>query len=233
VGKRFRGLEVSEPDWCQIPGTVPAHGDYFVLVAGYPARPRSQILWEGPATRWALSVLETRPGGHAERPKRKAPLVAGLELRRRGLAYPASLRSISSSLMRVQIGGHAFGYTVLVSFSSADCAREEGAYVAGPHDEPRSGSNNSERESASGRSTNYESGHLIRVFRDIGRIFSLLFLLNHPSPIGHPLRGRVQKRKRNMVSSKAKNGFNCVSCGTHGGGQAGGMSIRQHENPAV
>src|SRR5262245_31959768 len=50
----------------------------------------------------------------------------------------------------------------------------------------RNGSNKSEREPTSGRSINYASGHLIRVFRDIGRIFSLLFLLSHPSPIGHP-----------------------------------------------
>src|SRR5499426_3029808 len=57
---------------------------------------------------------------------------------------------------------------------------------ASSHDQPRSGPNNSERESTSGRSTNYGSGHLIRVFRDIGRIFSLLFLLSHPSPIGDP-----------------------------------------------
>jgi hypothetical protein len=166
-------------------------------------------------------------------PEKKSPARRGAGVKEARVGLSRLLRSISSSLMRVQIGGHAFGYTVLVSFSSADCAREEGACVAAAHDEPRSGSNNSERESTSGRSTNYESGHLIRVFRDIGRIFSLLFLLSHPSPIGHPLRGRVQNRKRNMVSSKAKNGFNCVSCGTHGGGQAGGVSIRQHENPAV
>src|SRR5215471_3937628 len=82
---------------------------------------------------------------------------------------------------------------------------------ASSHDQPRSGPNNSERESTCGRSTNYGSGRLIQVFRDIGRIFSLLFLLSHPSPIGHPTRGKVQKRKRNMVSSKAKNGFNRVS----------------------
>jgi len=95
-----------------------------------------------------------------------------------------------------------------------------GVRVAPARDEPRTGSNNSERESTSGRSTNYGSGHLIRVFRDIGRIFSLPFLLAYPSPIGHPQRGRVQKRKRNMVSPRAKNGFNCVSCGTHRGGRA-------------
>jgi len=47
----------------------------------------------------------------------------------------------------------------------------------------RNGSNKSAREATSGRSTNYGSGHLIRVFRDIGRIFSLLFLLSHPSPL--------------------------------------------------
>jgi len=52
--------------------------------------------------------------------------------------------------------------------------------------ELRNGSNKSEREPTSDRSTNYGSGHLIRVFRDIGRIFSLLFLLSHPSPIGDP-----------------------------------------------
>jgi hypothetical protein len=54
--------------------------------------------------------------------------------------------------------------------------------------ELRNGSNKSEREPTSDPSTNYGSGHLIRVFRDIGRIFSLLFLLSHPSPIGHLLR---------------------------------------------
>src|SRR6516164_8204500 len=47
--------------------------------------------------------------------------------------------------------------------------------VAPPHEEPRSGSSSSAHESTSGRSTNYGSGHLIRVFLDIGRIFSLLF----------------------------------------------------------
>src|SRR5215813_12407930 len=45
--------------------------------------------------------------------------------------------------------------------------------VAPPHEEPRSGSSSSVHESTSGRSTNYGSGHLIRVFRDIGRIFSV------------------------------------------------------------
>jgi hypothetical protein len=55
-----------------------------------------------------------------------------------------------------------------------------GVRVAPARDEPRTGSNNSERESTSGRSTNYGSGHLIRVFREIGRIFSLPFFLAHP-----------------------------------------------------
>src|SRR6266545_346967 len=67
-------------------------------------------------------------------------------------------------------------------------AREErcvpatfGVRVAPAHDEPRKGSNKSERGPTSGRSINCGSGHLIQVFRDIGRIFSLLFFLSHPS----------------------------------------------------
>ena len=56
--------------------------------------------------------------------------------------------------------------------------------VAPVRKELRNGSSKSERESTSGRSTNYASGHLIRVFRDIGRIFSLLFLLSHPGAAG-------------------------------------------------
>ena len=64
------------------------------------------------------------------------------------------------------------------SFSSEDYCGEKcvpamfGVGVAPAHEEPRSGSNNSAHESTSGHSTNYGSGHLIRVFRDIGRIFS-------------------------------------------------------------
>ena len=63
-------------------------------------------------------------------------------------------------------------------FSSADyCERGKcvpavfGVGVA-PDEEPGSGSSSSARESTSGRSTNYGRGHLIRVFRDIGRIVS-------------------------------------------------------------
>ena len=51
------------------------------------------------------------------------------------------------------------------------------------HEEPRSGSNNSEHESTSGHPTNFGSGRLIRVFRDIGRILSLL-LPSRP-PVAH------------------------------------------------
>jgi hypothetical protein len=106
-----------------------------------------------------------------------------------------------------------------------------GVRVAPAHEEPRSGLNNSEHESTSGRSTNHGSGHLIRVFRDIGRIFSLLFLLSHPSHVGHPLRKRVQKRKTEYGFVEGKNGFNCVSCGTHRGGRAERRVLRQNENP--
>src|SRR5262249_42735834 len=47
--------------------------------------------------------------------------------------------------------------------------------VAPAHEEPRSRLSNSARESTSGRPTNYGRGHLIRVFRDIGHIFSSLY----------------------------------------------------------
>jgi hypothetical protein len=148
------------------------------------------------------------------------------------------LSRLSQSVPADAHSNRAFGYIVSVSFSSGDCCEVGrcvpaifGVRVAPARDEPRTGSSNSERESTTGRSTNYGSGHLIRVFRDIGRIFSLLFLLAHPSPIGHPLRARVQRRKRNMVSPRAKNGFNCVSCGTHRGGRAGGVSFGKTRTP--
>jgi hypothetical protein len=89
-----------------------------------------------------------------------------------------------------------------------------GVRVAPAHDEPRRGPNNSERESTSGRSTDYGSGHLIRVFRDIGRMFSLLFSLSQPSPVGHQPIARVQSRKTEYGFVEGKNGFICVSCGT-------------------
>jgi hypothetical protein len=58
-----------------------------------------------------------------------------------------------------------------------------GVRAAPAHEGPRNGSNNSGREPTSGHSTNYGSGHLIRVFRDIGRIFSLR-LPSRP-PVAH------------------------------------------------
>src|SRR5215471_10536471 len=47
--------------------------------------------------------------------------------------------------------------------------------IAPAHEGPRNESNNNAHEPTSGRSTRYGSGHLIRVFRDIGRIFSSLY----------------------------------------------------------
>jgi hypothetical protein len=104
--------------------------------------------------------------------------------------------------------------------------------VAPPH-EPRSGSSSSAHESTSGRSTNYGSGHLIQVFRDIARIFSLPFLLSHPVAHWSPAERTGSKAGRKMVSSKAKSGFNCVSCGTHRRvDEVGGVSFAKNENPA-
>jgi hypothetical protein len=50
------------------------------------------------------------------------------------------------------------------------------------------------------------------------------FSFSAPSPIGHLLRSGVQSRSRNMVSSEAKNGFNCVSCGTFRAGARRGRA---------
>jgi hypothetical protein len=79
-----------------------------------------------------------------------------------------------------------------------------GVRVAPAHDEPRSGSNSSERESTSGRSTNSGSAHLIRVFHDIGRIVSLLFLLTTRRPLVTQGEGGFRSGRRNMVSSEQK-----------------------------
>jgi hypothetical protein len=50
-----------------------------------------------------------------------------------------------------------------------------GRRIAPSHEGPRNESNNNAHEPTSGRSTRYGSGHLIRVFRDIGHIFSSLY----------------------------------------------------------
>src|SRR5215467_10060455 len=50
-----------------------------------------------------------------------------------------------------------------------------GRHIAPAHEGPRNESNNKAHEPTSGRSTRYGSGHLIRVFRDIGHIFASLY----------------------------------------------------------
>jgi len=50
-----------------------------------------------------------------------------------------------------------------------------GRRIAPAHEGPRNESNNKAHEPTSDRSTHCGSGHLIRVFRDIGHIFSLLY----------------------------------------------------------
>jgi len=97
---------------------------------------------------------------------------AGLELRGRGLAYPALFGRFSFET-------NVFGYTPFGSDSSFSPADERGRCVpamfgvgVAPDEEPRSGSSSSAHESTSGRSTNHGHGDLIRVFRGIGRIVS-------------------------------------------------------------
>ena len=57
--------------------------------------------------------------------------------------------------------------------------------IAPVREELRNASNKSEHEPTSNRSTNYGNGHLIRVFRDIGRIFSSLLLYLGASDTRH------------------------------------------------
>jgi len=170
-----------------------------------------------------MAITKTRFSGRvdlgsvAKHGRRKAPLWAGLKLRGRGLAYPASLSvcpAEASSNRR-----HALQH--LISFRSAECCERGrcvpaivGVRVALAHDELRIVQNNSERESTSGRSTDCGTGHLIRAFHDIGRMFSLLFPLSHPSPVGHQPRRRVQNRTTEYGFLEGKNGFICVSWGT-------------------
>src|SRR3954470_9283336 len=77
----------------------------------------------------------------------------------------------------------------VLRWSRIDPAREE----------LRNASNKNEHEPTSDRFTNYANGHLIRVFRDIGRIFSCLLplpgALRHPSPVRHPLQRYCSKLK--------------------------------------
>jgi hypothetical protein len=108
-----------------------------------------------------------------------------------------------------------------------------GVRVAPARDEPRTGSNNSERESTSGRSTNYGSGHLIRVFRDIGRIFSLPFLLAHPSPIGAPAESEGSKTETEYGFVQGKKWFQLCFVRNSPRWPGRRRVIRQNENPAV
>src|SRR5262249_59113284 len=63
------------------------------------------------------------------------------------------------------------------TFSPSTARRGDwrGRRIAPAHEGPRNESNNKAHEPTSGRSTHYGSGHLIRVFRDIGHIFSSLY----------------------------------------------------------
>jgi hypothetical protein len=161
---------------------------------------------------------------------KKSPAHRGAGVRGEGWPIPPPWVD-KLGLTRVQIRWPCLWLSFLVYSALADC-RERGrrvsatfgVRVAPAHDEPRSGPNNSKRVSTSGRSTKYGSGHLIRVFRDIGRIFSLLFPFQHPSAVGHPLRLRVQKRKTQYGFVEGQNGLNSVSCGTR-------RAFRQNETP--
>jgi hypothetical protein len=71
--------------------------------------------------------------------------------------------------------------------------------MAPAHDEPRNGLN-----TTSGRSTNSGSAHLIRVFRDIGRTVSLLFLHTTRRPLVTQIDKGFRSGRQNIVSSEQK-----------------------------
>jgi hypothetical protein len=141
-------------------------------------------------------------------------------------------------------GGRAFGWRLWlhrsVSFSSGDCCEIGrcapaifGVRVAPARDEPRTGSNNSEHEATSGRSTNYGSGHLIRVFRDIGRIFSLPFLLAHPVAHWSPAEREGSKTETEYGFAQGKKWFQLCFVRNSPRWPSRPRVIRQNENPAV
>ena len=104
---------------------------------------------------------------------------------------------------------------------------------ASSHDQPRSGPNNSERESTSGRSTNYGSGRLIQVFRDIGRIFSLLFLLSHPVAHWSPDKREGSKAQTQYGFVEGKKWFqSCFVWNSPTVDEPDGVSFAKNENPA-
>ena len=86
---------------------------------------------------------------------------------------------------------------------------------------------------------NYGSGHLIRVFRDIGRIFSLLFLPKPSMAHWSSADREGSKRKMEYGSSQTKSGKPCRSPATRKGRQTGdaridqqldAKSVRQHHH---
>jgi hypothetical protein len=158
-----------------------------------------------PSPIW-VSWTSTRPLRSA--PKRKAPLIAGLGSGGEGWPIPSPW-SVSSCWRAFTSA--TTGYAVLVLFNSADCYERGrcvsaivGVRVAPAHDEPRNELNSTERESTSGRSTNSGSAHLIRVFHDIGRTVSLLFLLTTRRPFVTQVEKGFKSGRQNMVSSEQK-----------------------------
>src|SRR5262245_18329895 len=195
--------------------------------------------------RIVFAVFESRPHrGVPSGSQRKAPLRAGLELRGRGLAYPALFG-------RFGFETNVFGYARLAAprhSALLTTAREEGVcqrclalaslhlmtslavcravpHVNPPAAVPQMTGADTYSEFSVTLGASFHSSYLFLALRNCQ-----VPLYAHPSPIGHLLRSSVQSRTRNMVSSEAKNGFNCVSCGTLRGGEAARHS--PNENPA-
>ena len=194
----------------------------------------------GDVTKLRLNVRLIGP--HSLASQRKAPLSAGLELRGRGLAYPAPFGRFSFET-------NVFGFARLAAphhSALLTTAREEGvcrrrlalaslhlmkslavgravAHMNPPAAVPQITGADTQSEFSVTLGASFHSSFL---FWPSGIVRARSG--RHPSPVGHLLRISVQSRSRNMVSSGAKNGFNCVSCGTFHRDEASCGVVRQH-----
>ena len=138
----------------------------------------------------------------------------------------AEARATKKSYANEPRGNHGLMTPALAAPNPSDSfERERSGHVlrwsriAPAREELRNASNKNEHEPTSDHSTNYGNGHLIRVFLDIGRIFSWLLslylaslgALRHPSPVRHRLQRYCSKLKPKCGFVQKKDGFKRVS----------------------
>src|SRR5262245_58559196 len=165
--------------------------------------------------------------------QRKAPLVAGLELG--GECWPIPPSYISGD-MRSNCD-HSFGYPRFGLVQLCGSCSERGRYVPAIFWAFASlqlmtslaASRTIANVNPPGHSTNYGSGHLIRVFRDIGRIFSLLVLL---SACWSPAESKGSNAEDEIWFRGRQKRFQFVFRAELARVEEPGRAIRQNENPA-